>query len=53
MGKRKLLILFVWLLALSIQAAHFNEGFEDISLTDADGNPLTSSFAYGYGLSNG
>ena len=53
MGKRKLLILFAWLLALSIQAAHFNEGFEDISLTDADGNPLTSSFAYGYGLSNG
>lgn len=53
MGKRKLLILFAWLLALSIQAAHFNEGFEDISLTDADGNPLTSSWAYGYGLSNG
>lgn len=53
MRKRRLLTLFVCLLALAVQAAHYSEGFEDITLTDQQGNPLASSYSFGYGLSNG
>ena len=53
MRKRRLLTLFVCFLALAVRAAHFSEGFEDITLTDQQGNPLSSSYSFGYGLSNG
>ena len=36
MRKRRLLTLFVCFLALAVRAAHFSEGFEDITLTIGD-----------------
>ncbi len=36
-----------------LQADTLTEGFEDVALTDAEGNPLANSWSYGYGLSNG
>ena len=49
--------LFAMLLSLfgvaQLKAETLTEGFESVTLTDADGNPLTSSWSYGYGLSNG
>lgn len=48
-----LLTLFACLFALCTQAATTTEGFEDVTIVDADGNPLSSSWSAGYGLSNG
>ena len=50
-----LLMLFVALLSFpkDIMAQAINEDFENVTLTDQDGNPLTSTWAYGYGMSNG
>jgi len=35
------------------KAEKLTEGFESVSLTDANGNALASAWSYGYGLSNG
>ena len=54
---RQISLLFVMLLSMmgvtQVKAETLTEGFESVTLTDANGNPLASSWSYGYGLSNG
>ena len=54
---RRITLIFALLLSLmgvrQANAETVTEGFESVSLTDADGNVLTSAWSYGYGLSNG
>lgn len=51
--KQILLALLLSLLAPSLWAGTLTEGFENVAITDADGQPLTSKWAPGAGLSNG
>lgn len=51
--KKFLLTLLTCVLVFGLQAATVTEGFEDVTIVDADGNPLASSWALGSGLSNG
>jgi len=54
---RKISLIFTFALIFlgvaQVKAETLTEGFEEISLTDANGNVLTSIYSFGYGLSNG
>ena len=54
---RRITLIFALLLSLmgvrQANAETLTEGFESVSLTDANGNPVANSWSYGYGLSNG
>ena len=51
--KQILLALLLSLLAPSLWAGTLTEGFENVAITDADGQPLTNKWSAGAGLSNG
>ena len=54
MRKTLLFTLLSLLLGVAqLNAESLTEGFEEISLTDANGNALANSWSIGYGLSNG
>ena len=54
---RRITLIFALLLSLmgvrQANAETITEDFESVQLTDKDGNVLTSSWSYGYGLDNG
>ena len=56
-GINRVSLLFVLLAGMGstgvMRAETIEEGFETVTLTDAEGNALTSSWSFGYGLSNG
>ncbi len=54
MKKNYLIVLLLTICGMGqIKADTLSEGFESVSLVDANGNPLTSAWSYGYGMDNG
>lgn len=50
---KKLLLSLLALCSLTVYADTMTEGFEDVTVVDAEGNAVSSNYTFGAGLSNG